>query len=236
MAEAKFSKIYLTAAGDALSTKVLAGKTTLDFTQVYVSSQVYAESAIDSLSSLSNVQQKADVSRVTIRSETEAKVEASFTNEELASGYYLRSVGLYANDPDDGEILYGVAVETTGMCYIKPYDGVTVLSAYMQLYTPIGNSEGVSISIYSGAYVVQEELDEVKAELKKMAAIGESVEAARAATEAAEQAAQEAVDAVAEAKKATEAVLATTNNIVFSINKDDLGLDVTIYEDAEQED
>ena len=156
---AEFSKLYLTTNGRALMAKVVSGRTTLTFTKVSIGSKVYAESALENLVALEQVKQTNNVSKVTITNQTSVKVETAFTNANLTAGYYLRSLGLYAVDPDVGEILYAVCVETSGNCYMPAYNGVTVSSAYFQLYTTVGNSDDVELAVYSGAYATIEDID-----------------------------------------------------------------------------
>lgn len=167
---AEFSKLYLTKRGQSLMAKIIAGETSVKFTKVSISSKVYAESALESLTALEQVQQTNDVTKVTITNTTSVKVETAFTNEKLSAGYYLRSLGLYATDPDLGEILYAVCVETSGYCYMPAYNGVTVSSAYIQLYTTVGNSDNVSLAVYSGAYATVEDIDALEAEIADLQA------------------------------------------------------------------
>lgn len=168
---AEFSKLYLTSRGQSLMAKVIAGEvTSLTFTKVSTSSQVYAESALEALTALSNVKQTNSVTKVTITNSTSVKVETAFTNESLTAGYYLRSLGLYATDPDLGEILYAVCVETSGYCYMPAYNGVTVSSAYIQLYTTVGNSDNVSLAVYSGAYATVEDIEDLEEEIADLQA------------------------------------------------------------------
>lgn len=159
---AEFSKLYLTKRGQSLMAKIIAGATSVKFTKVSTSSKVYAESALENLTALEQVQQTNEVTKVTITNSTSVKVETAFANEKLTAGYYLRSLGLYANDPDLGEILYAVCVETSGYCYMPAYNGVTVSSAYIQLYTTVGNSDNVSLAVYSGAYATIEDIDSLE--------------------------------------------------------------------------
>jgi len=162
---AEFSKLYLTTKGQALVAKIIAGQASLVFTKVCTSSKTYAESQLENLTALEQIQQSNSVTRVTITNQTSVKVETAFTNEALAAGYYLRSLGLYATDPDVGEILYAVCVETSGYCYMPAYNGVTVSSAYIQIYTTVGNSDDVDISVYSGAYATVEDIEALEDEI-----------------------------------------------------------------------
>ena len=167
---AEFSKLYLTKRGQALVAKIMAGATNIQFTKVSTSSKVYAESALEALTALENVQQTNDVTKVTISNNTSVRVETAFTNEKLTAGYYLRCLGLYAKDPDLGEILYAVCVETSGLCYMPAYNGVTVSSAYIQLYTTVGNSDNVNLAVYSGAYATVEDISAMEAEIADLRA------------------------------------------------------------------
>lgn len=167
---AEFSKLYLTKRGQALVAKIIAGETTIQFTKVSTSSRVYAESALEGLTALENVQQTNNVTKVTISNDTNVRVETAFTNEKLTAGYYLRCLGLYAKDPTQGEILYAVCVETSGLCYMPAYNGVTISSAYIQLYTTVGNSDNVSLAVYPGAYATIEDIGELEAEIADLRA------------------------------------------------------------------
>lgn len=167
---AEFSKLYLTKRGQALVAKIMAGATNIQFTKVSTSSKVYAESALEALTALENVQQTNNVTKVTISNNTSVRMETAFTNEKLTAGYYLRCLGLYAKDPDLGEILYAVCVETSGLCYMPAYNGVTVSSAYIQLYTTVGNSDNVNLAVYSGAYATVEDISAMEAEIADLRA------------------------------------------------------------------
>lgn len=167
---AEFSKLYLTKRGQALVAKIMAGATNIQFTKVSTSSKVYAESALEALTALENVQQTNNVTKVTISNNTSVRVETAFTNEKLTAGYYLCCLGLYAKDPDLGEILYAVCVETSGLCYMPAYNGVTVSSAYIQLYTTVGNSDNVNLAVYSGAYATVEDISAMEAEIADLRA------------------------------------------------------------------
>lgn len=167
---AEFSKLYLTKRGQALVAKIIAGETTIQFTKVSTSSRIYAESALEGLTALENVQQTNNVTKVTISNDTNVRVETAFTNEKLTAGYYLRCLGLYAKDPTQGEILYAVCVETSGLCYMPAYNGVTISSAYIQLYTTVGNSDNVSLAVYPGAYATIEDIGKLEAEIADLRA------------------------------------------------------------------
>lgn len=148
---AEFSKLVITNKGQALLAKMIAGSGNIEFTKVSASSTTYTDSQLESLTSLSNVKQTSLISKVTRTNDVAIKVEAAFTNTELTTGYYMRALGLYAVDPDAGEILYAVTRETSGNCYMPAYNGITVSGAYVQLVTTVGNAENVSLEVDQAA-------------------------------------------------------------------------------------
>ena len=148
---AEFSKLVITNKGQALLAKMIAGSGNIEFTKVSASSTTYTDEQLEGLTSLSDVKQTSLISKVTRTNEVAIKVEAAFTNTELTAGYYMKALGLYAVDPDDGEILYAVTRETSGNCYMPAYNGITVSGAYVQLVTTVGNAENVSLEVDQAA-------------------------------------------------------------------------------------
>lgn len=139
---AVFSNLTITGKGQALIAKMIAGTGNIEFTNVAASSDSYTDNQLEELDSLLNIKQTSAVSKIVRTDNAEVKVEASFTNTELAEGYYVKTVGLYAIDPDEGEILYAAARETTGGFYMPPFNGITVSGIYVQLMTAVGSIEG----------------------------------------------------------------------------------------------
>lgn len=148
---AEFSKLVITSKGQALLAKMIAGSGNIEFTKVSASSTAYTDSQLEGLTSLTNVKQTSLISKVTRTNEVAIKVEAAFTNTELTAGYYMKALGLYAVDPDVGEILYAVTRETSGNCYMPAYNGITVSGAYVQLVTTVGNADNVSLEVDQAA-------------------------------------------------------------------------------------
>ena len=128
---AEFSKLIITKNGQKLLAKMIAGTNNVEFTKISTSSTTYTITQLEGLTALSNVQQTSQPARITRTNDVAIKVETSFSNAELKTGYYMRALGLYAKDPDDGEILYAVTIETSGNCYMPAYNGLVVSGAYI---------------------------------------------------------------------------------------------------------
>lgn len=62
---AEFNKLTITNKGQALMSKLIAGTTTIEFTKISTSTNVYTEAQILALTSLANVKQTASISKIT---------------------------------------------------------------------------------------------------------------------------------------------------------------------------
>lgn len=167
---AEYSKLVITNDGQALMAKMIAGSGNIDFTKICSSSTQYQENQLQSLTTLSNIKQTTLVSKVSRTNNVAIKVEAAFSNVDITTGYYMRTLGLYAVDPDKGEILYAACIETSNNCYMPPYNGVTVSAAYIQLYTTVGNADSVSLEVNPGAYATIGDIQELEAEIADLKA------------------------------------------------------------------
>lgn len=167
---AEFSKLVITNKGQALLAKMIAGEGSVEFTKVSASSTAYTDAQLEGLTSLSNVKQTSLISKITRTNGVAIKVEAAFTNTELTAGYYMKALGLYAVDPDDGEILYAVTRETSGNCYMPAYNGITVSGAYVQLVTTVGNAENVSLEVDQAAVATIGDIQDLQKQIADLEA------------------------------------------------------------------
>lgn len=167
---AQYSKLVITNDGQALMAKMIAGSGNIDFTKIGSSSSQYQENQLQGLTALTDIKQTTLVSKVSRTNNVTIKVEAAFSNVDLTTGYYMRTLGLYAVDPDKGEILYAACVETTNNCYMPPYNSVTVSAAYIQLYTTVGNAESVSLEVNPGAYATIGDIQALESEIADLKA------------------------------------------------------------------
>ena len=166
---AEFKKIVITKKGQALMAKMIAGQGNIDFTKVAVSEAAYTDAQLEGLTSLSGVKQTTLVSKVTRTNGVAIQVEAAMTNTDLKTGYYMKTLGLYAIDPDEGEILYGVS-NATVPGWMPPYNGLTVSGAFFKLVTTVGNAENVSLNVDPGAVATIGDIQELEKEISDLRA------------------------------------------------------------------
>lgn len=167
---AEFSKLVITNKGQALIAKMIAGEGSIEFTKVAASSKVYEESELQEIDSLAEVRQTTLISKITRTNNVAIEVQTALSNTDLTAGYYIRTLGLYALDPDDGEVLYAVTKETSGNAYMPPYNGITVTGAYITIITTVGNAENVSLEVNPGAVATIGDIQELEKQIADLQA------------------------------------------------------------------
>lgn len=160
----EFRQLIITNKGQSLMAKLIAGKANVTLTKVAASATTYNDSQIPALTALSNIKQQVAVSKVTRINSVAVQVDAAMENSALTTGYYMNSIGLYANDPDDGEILYAVAGANVG-AYMPPYNGITVSGAYLKLVTTVSNASNVSMTVDPAAVATVGDINALQAEI-----------------------------------------------------------------------
>lgn len=166
-----FNSAVITKKGQALIAKVVAGTTKFEFSKIATSEEELTGD-LSSLTEIGTVKQSEKVASVVRQNGANVKVSASFSNQTLGTGYYVRNIGLYANDPQEGEILYSISVadETTATAdWMPPFNGIGVSSLLVDLVTAVSNAESVTVTVdpTAGATVaqivnLQEQIDDIK--------------------------------------------------------------------------
>lgn len=144
-----FKSAVITQKGQALLAKVIAGTTVFNFTNIKTSEAVLSGD-LATKTGIGTVKQTAKVASVIKQNNSNVKVSASFTNEALNAGYYVRNIGLYATDPQEGEILYSISVadETTALPdWMPPFNGIGVSSLLVDLVTAVSNASSVNVTV-----------------------------------------------------------------------------------------
>lgn len=156
---AEFGRLIITDKGSNLLMKAVTGNEKLCFTRLAASSKRYLESEFQGLVGLEDIKQQTNISEIDVESSSTIMIHVILPNTNLTDGYYIKTVGLYANDPDEGEILYGVSGETSqGGCYVPPYGHRTVSNLYFNLSVAVGNSENVQLEVDPAAMVTIKQL------------------------------------------------------------------------------
>ncbi len=159
----EFEKIIITLKGKSLISKLIAGEQT-ELTKISLSNRSYDQSSIERLASISDIKQNVPIEKISRFNETLIKIKASMSNESLEEGYFMNTVGIYAIDPDEGEILFAV-MRTAKPSWVPPYTGSSVSVCVFNITLAVGNTENVNIELDTNVasvtdiFYLQEQLD-----------------------------------------------------------------------------
>lgn len=166
----EFSRLITTKKGQALNAKMIAGTGPVRFTKVCTSDAAYAMNELENLHTLEGIRQTGIPTKIARTNEVGVKIETVFSNFDLKTGYYIRTLGLFANDPDEEEILYAAAVSVSDQGYMPAYNGITSTAAYINLIYAVGNAHNVSLNVDPGCFATIGDLLEIEKRLGVMEA------------------------------------------------------------------
>lgn len=150
-------KFVLTNAGKALLAKAQAG-TKIEFTGVEMGSGVLAADAVATAAGLASKEADMQLSSVEVV-EKDAYIEVHFSNKNLKEGFRWSEVGLFANDPQSGKILYAYG-STEEPDSIPAGTGGSDYEFIFNMITTIENAADVSVNITGS--LVYATLDDLK--------------------------------------------------------------------------
>ena len=109
-----WSETQLTAKGRALDAKVTAGLTTLTFTRMKIGSGNVTPEEIDTMTDLKSPRLVIGISscEVSEADPTICSVIGVAKSDDVETSFLVKEQGLFATDPDDGEILYAVMIDS----------------------------------------------------------------------------------------------------------------------------
>ena len=164
---AEFKRVVITRKGQALMAKLMSGSGTTHFTAIKVSDSSFNEDQLEGLTSIGNVKQTVSISKVGRTNNVAAEVEGAILNTNLTVGYYMRTLGLYAQDPDEGEILYAVAIASQAG-YMPPFNGKTTSGAFFRITTTIGNADNLNVQVNPSAVATIGEINDLQKQIDAM--------------------------------------------------------------------
>jgi hypothetical protein len=151
---AKFSSLTLTDAGYKLQVKAQTG-VKLEFTRVALGDGVLSTgTSLNTLTALISEKQTSNIDNPTI-GDGSAEIKANFSNKDLTASYYLRELGIFAQDPDAGEILYAVANAGDAADYMPAYGGAETIEQVFTIELSVGNVANVTAVFAESVYVLK---------------------------------------------------------------------------------
>ena len=159
---AQYSKLKLTNLGLDLLTKVKVGAVKLDFTRFGLGNGTfYFPGDVPGLTALANEKLSRPVLAVAKIAKGSFKVATVIATKNLPDqGFDITEVGLFATDPDLGEVLYGMVYAGAQSDHIPaksqgmPYDYV------LNLVVAVGDNLEVVVKINEASTATRKELDD----------------------------------------------------------------------------
>ena len=154
---AEWSNAIMTDVGNALQAKVNAGQTKLTFTKIKVGSGV---NATNPLALTDVISSKRETTNIIVKREGKiVSVDTFITNSGITEAFRMSEIGLFANDPDKGEILYAYLTDPEPD-RMPAEGGAVVVSQELTIGMMFSNTGNVSLTVNMGALVNQEQLKE----------------------------------------------------------------------------
>ena len=154
---AEWSNAIMTDVGNALQAKVNAGQTKLTFTKIKVGSGV---NATNPLALTDIISSKWETTNIIVKREGKVvSVDTFITNNGIKEAFRMSEIGLFANDPDKGEILYAYLTDPEPD-RMPAEGGAVVVSQELTIGMMFSNTGNVSLTVNMGALVNQEQLKE----------------------------------------------------------------------------
>lgn len=153
---ANWSGFTLTNQGQALQAKINAGKTTLRITRLGVGSGT--ASNVMTLTGL--VKQEQSISIGSIETENnKVIIKTTLNNKNVSRAYEQREMGLFATDPNVGEVLFAYMIDNNPDT-MPAYNSSTVVAEALTLNLLFSNTGNISATLDTSLYATLKDLDD----------------------------------------------------------------------------
>ncbi|MDH5160328.1 hypothetical protein [Heyndrickxia oleronia] len=164
---AEYTGMALTKKGRMLQVKAESG-VLLKFTKVSIGDGEHTGQNIDDLTSLISPKKDLGISGIQVDSSGYCRIHTSITNEGLTEPFYVREIGLFAEDPDEGEILFGITFAKEAD-FLPANGGTTGVNAEFEIIVVVGNAKEITAVISNTGYVSKEEFNKLVIRVDAMA-------------------------------------------------------------------
>lgn len=144
--------------GNALLSKLAEGNT-LEITRAVAGSGTVDAALIKQQTAVASPQQTVTIQPVAYPEDKKCKLPITIRNNGLTNSYTATNIGVFANDPDEGEILFFMAVADGNGTSIVSEALQPGYSATFDFYVNFGNADGVSVTVDPSNAVTQEGME-----------------------------------------------------------------------------
>lgn len=152
----------ITNKGLGLLSKLITGHT-LDITRAEAGAGFVDPELLQQQTAVLEPMQALTFNPVSYPEEGKCCIPCKLTNENVTTSYVARQIGLYANDPDEGEILfYIVQVENeNGGTGIPSVNLIPSYSSTWNLVILYGMADGVNVTVDPAGAITREEAEQI---------------------------------------------------------------------------
>jgi hypothetical protein len=136
----------MTNKGRILQTKAQTG-VQLTFTRIALGDGSLSGQSILELNQLINEKKSLSITKLKTQPDGKAVVGAVLSNQDITTGFYFREIGVFAQDPDVGEILYCYGNAGATAEYIPAGGGPDIIEKNIDIITIVGNASNVTAVI-----------------------------------------------------------------------------------------
>ncbi|KHF33399.1 hypothetical protein CM49_04347 [Paenibacillus sp. P1XP2] len=143
-----FGGLIQTKKGRNLQAKAELGAE-LVFTRMAIGDGQLSGQSIPDLNGLISEKKSLPITRKKIMLPSQAVIGAVLSNQDVTTGFYFREIGIFAQDPDEGEILYAYGNSGSGAEYIPPAGTADIIEKTIDMIVTFGQAQNVSAVINS---------------------------------------------------------------------------------------
>lgn len=156
----QWENAVITTQGLALQAKLTQGNT-LKITRAITGAGYVTPGLLQNQAEVSDPQQALTFRSVTYPEPGKCGILTSMTNDAVATGYTALQVGLYADDPDEGEILYLLiqAADNDHGTVIPSATEMPGFAAEWNIYFQYGQADTVNVTVDPANTVSMEEVE-----------------------------------------------------------------------------
>lgn len=155
----QWANTVLTDKGAALLAKLTQGNT-LHITRAATGEGFVTPGMLTKQTEITGHKQDLEFKKVTYPENGKCAIPVSLKNDELVAGYEVTQVGLYATDPDDGEILLIIsqAPDANSGTIVPSATEMPGYSAEWTFYLQYGQADGVNVTVSPSNTVTFEDM------------------------------------------------------------------------------
>lgn len=161
-----FNMAVLTQKGEALIAKTIAGNSVIEFTSAKIGDGNYSDSDnLELMTDIKSVKQEFGITEKKIIDENTITLKVIINNLNLEEGYYVKEIGIFATDPDEGEILYSISTAVTDQWDFLPSYETTPSTITIISYQQVSNVSSVTFKTGAGALALADDVNKLEIQI-----------------------------------------------------------------------